>query len=114
MAKARRLAGRKLTTSKFLDILDSADFKGGFWKEKAECVRMMIEEPEKYKRMDWFPAQKPIRVSPKIAEVCDHCPVRLECLSFAIDGPEPTGGIWGGHTYKGVKKIRRRWKEIRR
>ena len=112
MTNLRYLSGVKLTASRYRAILESPDFIGEFWKDDARCTKMMREEPERYKRMDWFPQAKPVRVPPKIAEICGACPVRLECLAHAIHGPEPVGGIWGGHTYKGVKKIRRRWRRI--
>lgn len=31
----------------------------------------------------------------KAKEVCQHCPVRLNCLTHALNFPE-TQGVWGG------------------
>lgn len=37
-------------------------------------------------------------------KLCGECPVRKECLNYAIVGNE-THGIWGGLTYKERRKI---------
>lgn len=58
-------------------------------------------------------------------KVCSECPVRLECLRYAIKLREPNG-IWGGHTpeerelmirrirYKRQAESRRRRREERK
>lgn len=65
----------------------------GDWREDAACAGMDTEL--------WFPA----RAYPKGAElkrvwkaqeVCVSCPVRLECLTFALRTGQR--GIWGGMT----------------
>lgn len=39
--------------------------------------------------------------------VCVACPVRIQCLEWALDNPEHFG-IWGGLTEKERLRIRRR------
>lgn len=39
-------------------------------------------------------------------EICKHCPVRQECLEYAVTYRE-AHGIWGGRSEKERKKIRR-------
>jgi WhiB family transcriptional regulator, redox-sensing transcriptional regulator len=40
--------------------------------------------------------------------VCRGCPVRLECLTFALDLPSSaTPGIWGGSTERARRRARR-------
>ncbi|HEY6635541.1 MAG TPA: WhiB family transcriptional regulator, partial [Acidimicrobiia bacterium] len=46
----------------------------------------------------------------KAKAVCATCPVAFECLSWAIETNQ-TEGIWGGHTGKERRKLRRRWLE---
>lgn len=31
---------------------------------------------------------------------CKRCPVRLDCLEWAIDTHQPSGSIWGGLGYE--------------
>ena len=40
--------------------------------------------------------------------VCASCPVREECLAYAVELNQ-TEGIWGGHTPAERRRIRRRW-----
>lgn len=44
---------------------------------------------------DWFP--NPAVDASAERAVCARCPVRQECLAYALDAGEPHG-IWGGHT----------------
>ena len=46
-------------------------------------------------------------------QVCAECPVRSECLAFAVETNQ-TEGIWGGHTPAERRKFRRRWIEEQR
>ena len=40
-------------------------------------------------------------------EVCNHCPVRVECLDYAVADPH-TSGIWGGVLFTSRKgRVRR-------
>lgn len=40
----------------------------------------------------------------KAKAVCGNCPVRVECLEWALDAREPFG-IWGGHSELDRKHI---------
>ncbi|MDX1450034.1 MAG: WhiB family transcriptional regulator [Acidimicrobiia bacterium] len=71
-----------------------------FWREGAACV----SRPE----VDFFTDRGEEIVRAKA--VCDGCPVRDECLVFAIETNQ-ADGIWGGYTWKERAKIRRRWSE---
>ncbi len=47
-------------------------------------------------------------------EVCAGCPVREDCLSFAVETNQ-SEGIWGGRTPSERRTLRRRWlKELRK
>ncbi|MDQ6927100.1 MAG: WhiB family transcriptional regulator [Actinomycetota bacterium] len=46
-------------------------------------------------------------------EVCNACPVRVECLSFALRTNQEAG-IWGGTSEDERRKLRKRWLAERR
>lgn len=48
------------------------------------------------------------RLSPNSTEACTTCPVRDQCLQFAIDSPWEPYGVWGG---KQAKEIRPMWRQ---
>lgn len=39
-------------------------------------------------------------------EICRRCPVRRDCLNYAMDSPVDHG-IWGGFTERERRKVRR-------
>ncbi|SEE06006.1 WhiB family transcriptional regulator, redox-sensing transcriptional regulator [Streptomyces sp. TLI_105] len=43
-------------------------------------------------------------------EVCRHCPVRAECLRWAMDDSRQVTGVWGGLTENERRSLRRRWR----
>lgn len=45
---------------------------------------------------DWFPAREPDGVPAEIAAVCGRCPVREECLRWALSFDAE--GLWAGTT----------------
>jgi WhiB family redox-sensing transcriptional regulator len=58
------------------------------WVAEAACARV---------GGDWFPdPRRRVDVSLEKA-ICGGCPVRQECLAYALDAGEPFG-IWGGLT----------------
>lgn len=76
------------------------------WREAAACA----ETPE----VEFFPDPADVAAISAAKEVCAGCPVADQCLSYAIETNQ-TEGIWGGHTPKERRTIRRRWlEEIRR
>lgn len=71
------------------------------WKDQAVCVG---------KPTAMFFAERtggPIRDSyyDEARALCDACPVRLECLTYAIHSGE-TWGMWGGLTPKQRRRVR--------
>lgn len=104
----------KLTLSRYIEITTDSTFLAQQWKERGGCV----EAVEKgfpvtrsgairyYNPMDWFPNQEN-HVPTHIGLVCRACPVRIECLVYAIYTNE-NSGIWGGYAQKQIRKMRRR------
>jgi WhiB family redox-sensing transcriptional regulator len=67
------------------------------WMRKAACR----DHPE----LDFFPPRG-ASLAPLVA-VCRACPVRHECLEYAMTNGERYG-IWGGTTEQERRRIRRR------
>lgn len=82
--------------------------RDGDWQEAAACVRA---DP------DLFFPNSPGGLSfsqiTRAKVVCAACPVRRECLEFAIDH-DRGDGIWGGTTPKERNSVRRRELRARR
>jgi WhiB family transcriptional regulator, redox-sensing transcriptional regulator len=72
------------------------------WREAAAC----LSAPE----VNFFPDRDDAVAVARAKAVCAGCPVAAECLSWAIETNQ-TEGIWGGHTAKERRAIRRRWME---
>lgn len=60
------------------------------WRREAACARVDPETAEKF-----FPAGRPAR-EPR--SVCKECPVREECLEFALASPWQPAAIVAGMT----------------
>lgn len=76
------------------------------WREAAACLDAPLSI--------FFPDPADLRAISSAKEICAICPVADECLSYAVETNQ-TEGIWGGHTPKERRAIRRRWlEEIRR
>lgn len=76
------------------------------WREAAACA----DTPD----VDFFPEPSDLAGISRAKAVCAGCPVAGECLTWAVETNQ-TEGIWGGHTPKERRAIRRRWlEEIRR
>ncbi len=69
------------------------------WKEDAAC---------RGTNLDWFfPGRKePAGTTAKARRICAACPVKAECLEYAIEYDMP--GIWGGTTRKQRLSMRKR------
>lgn len=67
------------------------------WHDDAECAK-----PENFELMDNFFANKPSQQWEAI-KLCESCPVRKDCVRWALDNKQ-IWGIWGGLT---PEKIRR-------
>ncbi|MGH8973674.1 MAG: WhiB family transcriptional regulator [Acidimicrobiia bacterium] len=63
----------------------------------------------------FFPAAEGDEADPYVAAraLCQGCPVRLECLAWAIETRE-RHGMWGGHAPAERRALRRRLERIRR
>jgi WhiB family redox-sensing transcriptional regulator len=73
------------------------------WREAAACLEVQSE-------VSFFPDKEDLGGIVKAKAVCATCPVADECLSWAIETNQ-SEGIWGGHTPKERRKLRRRWLE---
>ena len=73
------------------------------WREAAAC----LDSPED---VSFFPDREDVAGIAKAKAICASCPVADECLTWAIESNQ-TEGIWGGHTSKERRALRRRWLE---
>ena len=77
------------------------------WREAAACFEVRDE-------VDFFPDNQDLGAIVRAKAVCAGCPVSDECLTWAVETNQ-TEGIWGGHTAKERRRLRRRWlEEIKR
>lgn len=78
-----------------------ASLRPAAWMEQARCAQV---DPEL-----WFPAKgQPVKTA---KAVCARCPVRQECLEFALAGADSwmglAHGVWGGLTEAERRVLRR-------
>jgi WhiB family redox-sensing transcriptional regulator len=73
------------------------------WREAAACLAVIDE-------VSFFPDKEDLAGIARAKAVCATCPVAAECLTWAIDTNQAEG-VWGGHTPKERRAIRRRWLE---
>lgn len=73
------------------------------WREAAACL-------ERQGEVSFFPDKEDLVGIVKAKAVCATCPVADICLTWAIETNQ-NDGIWGGHTAKERRKLRRRWLE---
>jgi len=70
------------------------------WQDAALCLGMCAET-------NFFPDLREGEDPRPAMEVCNHCPVRVECLDYAVADPH-TSGIWGGVLFTSRKgRVRR-------
>ena len=67
------------------------------WVDHAACGGV---DPE-----SWFPDGPGAKPQPAVLKICNACPVKQECLDYAVQH-SITDGIWGGLTY--LKRLRLR------
>jgi WhiB family redox-sensing transcriptional regulator len=67
------------------------------WHEDAECSK-----PENSEHINDFFANKASKVN-KVLSICEECPVRAECLKWALESKQ-TWGVWGGLSYKKIRR----------
>lgn len=73
-------------TKQLLGIFRYRNLDEQNWREKAAC---------KGKDTSEFYLEDGKRLTSKIKQMCYSCPVRIDCLHYAIKNAE-TYGIWGG------------------
>lgn len=65
-------------------------------------------------QVSFFPDKEDLAGIAKAKAICATCPVAGECLTWAIETNQ-TEGVWGGHTPKERRALRRGWlEEIRK
>lgn len=67
-------------------------------REAVECR----ENPDLFFPEDWdweYNSGMSWKARKLAKEMCGRCPIKAQCLQYAIDASE-NGGIWGGLTYK--------------
>ncbi len=79
------------------------DFSITPWREAAACLEVENE-------VNFFPNKEDLRSILKAKSICATCPVSDECLTWALETKQ-SEGIWGGHTAKERRKLRRGWME---
>lgn len=70
------------------------------WMKSAACTDPSIDP-------DWFfPESEHVKdlICKLALKICTECPVRMECLQFAVD-EWPVQGIWGGFRNVELKDI---------
>jgi WhiB family transcriptional regulator, redox-sensing transcriptional regulator len=76
----------------------------GRWAERALCAQA---DPDA-----WFPERGQHALAEIAARICGRCPVRAQCLDYALSGADTWGGIatgiWGGTTPQERDQLRRR------
>lgn len=74
------------------------------WQAQAAC---RDADPELFfpTSDDFTAVENPAQLS-DAAKVCHGCPVRRECLTYAVDSGQ-RHGIWAGHTPAQLRSIRR-------
>lgn len=83
------------------------DVKFSPWREDAACL-------ESGEDVSFFTDPEDLMSISRAKAICATCPVAAECLTWAVETNQ-SEGIWGGHTPKERRAIRRRWlEEIRK
>lgn len=78
------------------------------WRLRASCQTTLSDL--------FFPVGNGVAALEQIEgakEVCEACPVRAECLEFALKTNQEAG-IWGGTSEEERRKLRKRWLAERR
>ena len=70
------------------------------WQDAAAC---RAADPDLF-----FPDREAVEAIARAKEVCASCPVREECLAYAVELNQ-SEGIWGGHTPAERRRLRRNW-----
>jgi WhiB family redox-sensing transcriptional regulator len=80
----------------------------GRWTEQALCAQA---DPDA-----WFPAKGQHASAKAAMRICRQCPVRGQCLDYALSGADTWGGIatgiWGGTTPHERGQLRQQRKAV--
>lgn len=69
------------------------------WTQQAACATSAPDA--------WFPESKDESTAREAKRICrDSCPVRAECLEFALRTKQ-SSGIWGGYVAKSLQRLRK-------
>lgn len=82
-------------------------FDPQFWMKEGACTDPSVD-PEW-----WFPVnQHRKEYTTQVAlQICNSCPVKAECMVYALDN-WPMDGIWGGLLNTELKKINKTRKKV--
>ncbi len=75
------------------------------WRDQAACAGSDLEL--------FFPAGEDEESAAPAKAICAICPVREDCLNYAISTNQPEG-VWGGMTGPERRRLRRRLRERQR
>ncbi|MEE1820595.1 MULTISPECIES: WhiB family transcriptional regulator [unclassified Streptomyces] len=73
------------------------------WRTAAACQEV---DPDLFFPVGIGPAA--LAQAEDAKEICRICPVREECLRWAMEEPHPPSGVWGGLTETERTSLRRR------
>lgn len=73
------------------------------WRDTAACKG----KPTQW----WFSNKGDYLAVNRAKAICSECPVRSECLEYALKGSELMVGIWGGMSLSQRKRILRERKQ---
>jgi len=80
----------------------------GQWAEQALCTQA---DPDA-----WFPTKGQHALAKTATRICQACPVRVQCLEYALSGADTWGGIatgiWGGTTPAERDQLRQQQKAV--
>ena len=71
------------------------------WMKDGACRRIAREDAMRL----FFPQKGELATTAK--RICEGCPVKEECLDYALQLGETLTGIWGGTAQKERSKMRR-------
>ncbi len=68
------------------------------WMEGATCAQIGGD--------DWFPRHGDLLTAERAKNICRECPVRAQCLEFALRTNQREG-IYAGYSPKSLERLRR-------
>lgn len=68
------------------------------WMEGATCAQIGGD--------DWFPKHGDLPTTERAKKICRECPVRAQCLEFALRTNQREG-IYAGYSPKSLERLRR-------